>query len=54
MKRIADEGYETSLREGLRLELIASDEHGRKNVKPGMVAERRLGIQERGRTQAKG
>ena len=52
VKQIADEGYETSLREGLRLELIASDEYGRKNVSPEMVAERRRAIQERGRAQS--
>ena len=52
VKAIANEGYKTSLREGLRLELIASDEHGRKNVSQGMVAERRKGIQERGRAQS--
>ncbi len=52
VKRIADEGYETSLREGLRLELIASDEYSRKNVNQEMVAERRRAIQERGRAQA--
>ena len=52
VKQVADEGYETTLREGLRLELIASEEYGRKNVSQAMVAGRRRGIQERGRAQA--
>jgi enoyl-CoA hydratase len=51
VKRIADEGYHTSLREGLRLEFIASDEYSRRNNPETRVAERRAGIQERGRTQ---
>jgi enoyl-CoA hydratase len=51
VKRIAEEGYETSLREGLRLEAIASDEYSRRNDPQSHVAERRIGIQERGRAQ---
>ena len=51
VKRIADEGYETSLREGLRLELIASDEYSARNSPQARVAERRAAIQERGRAQ---
>jgi enoyl-CoA hydratase len=54
VKRIADEGYETSLREGLRLELIASDEYSRRFNPQRNVAGRRAGIQQRGRAQQEG
>ena len=51
VKRIADEGYETTLSEGLRLEQLASDEYSRRNNPQSHVADRRIAIQERGRTQ---
>ena len=51
VKRVYDEGYATTLREGLRLEARTSIEHARA-VRPGDVAARRRGVQERGRSQS--
>ena len=51
IKRVYDEGYATSLAEGLRLEGRASVEHSR-SVRPADIAERRARIQQRGRTQS--
>jgi enoyl-CoA hydratase len=51
IKRVYDEGYATSLAEGLRLEGRASLEHSRA-VRPEEIAARRASIQQRGRTQS--
>jgi enoyl-CoA hydratase len=51
IKRVYDEGYATSLAEGLRLEGRASVEHSR-SVRPADIAERRARIQQRGRDQS--
>ena len=52
IKRIMDAGWHDTLSNGLQTELVASREHG-KTQKPGeKVAERRQGIQARGRTQS--
>ena len=53
VKRIAHEGFAATLADGLALELRASRAH-RESVTPEMVAERRKGIQERGRAQQAG
>jgi enoyl-CoA hydratase len=54
VKRIANEGYGTTLREGLLLEQLAGDDYSRKNRPETRVAERRIAIQERGRGQQVG
>lgn len=51
VKRIMDEGWNATLGEGMAIEDSASREHMRANVSPDAVAERRRGIQERGRSQ---
>jgi enoyl-CoA hydratase len=51
IKRVYDEGYATSLAEGLRLESRAALEHSR-GVRPEEIAARRASIQQRGRTQS--
>ncbi len=51
IKRVYDEGYATSLAEGLRLEGRASVEHSR-SVRPADIAGRRATIQQRGRAQS--
>jgi enoyl-CoA hydratase len=51
IKRVYDEGYATSLAEGLRLEARASLEHSR-SVRPEDIAGRRARIQQRGRAQS--
>ncbi|MBI1816726.1 MAG: enoyl-CoA hydratase [Deltaproteobacteria bacterium] len=50
-KRVIDEGYATTLGEGLRLETKASTEHARE-LTPEQIATRRAGIQARGRQQS--
>jgi enoyl-CoA hydratase len=50
IKRVINEGYNTTLGEGMRLEKEASRKH-MESVTPEMVAARRKGIQERGRQQ---
>jgi enoyl-CoA hydratase len=52
VKRVYDEGYRTTLDEGLRLEGRVSVEHARA-VRPEQVAARRRGVQERGRSQSR-
>jgi enoyl-CoA hydratase len=52
IKRVYDEGFRTSLGEGLRIEAKASVEHARA-VRPEHVAARRRAIQERGREQSR-
>jgi enoyl-CoA hydratase len=52
VKRVYDEGYRTTLAEGLRLEGRTSVEHARA-VRPEQVAARRRGLQERGRAQSR-
>lgn len=49
IKRIIDAGWHTTLDDGLRLELEASQAH---EVRPENVAERRAAIQSRGRRQS--
>jgi len=51
-KRVIDQGFATTFGEGLRLETSASTEHAR-TLAPEQVAERRRGIQQRGRSQSK-
>ena len=51
-KRVIDDGYGTTLREGLRLEATASQAHVA-SVTPEQIAARRHAIQERGRAQTK-
>lgn len=51
VQRIMDEGWNSTLGEGMAIEDAASREHMQKNVSPDAVAERRKGIQERGRSQ---
>ena len=50
-KRVIDEGFAETLRDGRRIETEANREHGRK-VKPEQIAERRRAIMDRGRSQA--
>ncbi len=49
--RIMDEGWATSLEDGLRIEQMASQAHSKREVRAEKVAERRAGIQQRGREQ---
>lgn len=51
VKRVYDEGYQTTLGEGLRLEGRTSIEHARA-VRPEHVASRRRDVQSRGRSQS--
>lgn len=51
VKRVYDEGYQTTLGEGLRLEGRTSIEHARA-VRPEQVAARRSDVQRRGRSQS--
>jgi enoyl-CoA hydratase len=53
IKRQIDDGYATTLADGLRLESERSREHA-KTVSPANVGERRRSIQERGRSQRGG
>jgi enoyl-CoA hydratase len=52
IKQIIDQGYWTTLAEGMQIELEASQAH-RESVTADMVRERRLGIQDRGRGQVR-
>jgi enoyl-CoA hydratase len=52
IKRIMDEGWNSSLAEGLDIEHQASTAHGRAEVRPEKVAARRAAIQSRGREQS--
>jgi enoyl-CoA hydratase len=52
IKRVYDEGYATTLAEGLRLEARAAAQHARA-VRPEEIAARRLAIQARGREQSR-
>lgn len=52
VKRVYDEGYQTTLGEGLRLEGRVSVEHARA-VRPEQVASRRRDVQQRGRSQSR-
>ena len=51
-KRVIDEGYGTTFREGLRVETTASKAHAA-SVTPESIAARRRAVQERGRSQTK-
>jgi enoyl-CoA hydratase len=53
VKRVIDEGYATTLADGLALEARASREHAR-GVKPEEVEARRRAVQQRGRAQTGG
>ncbi len=52
IKRIMDLGWHTDLGDGLAIERQASEMHGRTEVRPEKVAERRAAIQHRGRRQS--
>lgn len=52
VKRVYDDGYRTTLADGLRNEGRVSVEHARA-VRPEHVAARRKGVQERGRSQSR-
>jgi enoyl-CoA hydratase len=52
IKRIMDEGWHTTLAEGLEIEGRASRTHGRAEVRPEKIAARRAAIQARGREQS--
>jgi enoyl-CoA hydratase len=52
-KRVIDEGYSTTMAEGLAIESRASREHAR-SLTPGAVAARRASVQQRGREQMGG
>lgn len=51
-KQLIDEGYATTLDEGLHLEMRASAEHAL-SLTPEQIAVRRLAIQQRGRAQSR-
>ena len=51
--RIMDEGWASSLDEGLRLEKEANLAHGRREVRAERIAARRADIQNRGRDQSR-
>jgi enoyl-CoA hydratase len=53
IKRIMDQGWYSTLGEGMAIELDASQAHSRRELTPEKVAARRKGIQERGRTQSR-
>jgi enoyl-CoA hydratase len=53
IRRIMDAGWSATLDEGMRIEDAASRAHSEGQVRAENVAERRAGIQERGRAQAK-
>ncbi len=52
--RVIDEGWHTTLTEGLQLELKATKAHDRKHRSASKVAQRRKAIQERGRERGRG
>lgn len=52
IKRIIDAGWDTTLAEGMDIELAASTAHSQREVTPEKVAERRAAIQSRGRQQS--
>jgi enoyl-CoA hydratase len=53
IKRVIDAGWQSTLEQGLAMELAASEAHSRAEVRPGKVAERRAAIQARGREQSR-
>jgi len=53
IKRIIDAGWDTTLAEGMEIELAASAAHSQREVTPEKVAERRAAIQNRGRQQSR-
>jgi len=53
IRRIMDEGWNSTLGEGLAIEHDASRAHARGELTPEKVAARRKGIQERGRNQSR-
>ena len=52
IRRIMDEGWASTLAEGLQIEQQASAAHGRREVRPEKIAARRGDIQRRGRDQS--
>jgi enoyl-CoA hydratase len=54
IRHIMDEGWNTTLDAGMQIELIANQAHSKAEVPAASVAARRVGIQDRGREQAKG
>ncbi len=53
IKRIMDEGWHTTLGDGLEIELRANREHSKAEVRADKVASRRAAIQARGREQSR-
>ena len=53
IRRIMDQGWYSTLGEGMAIELDASRAHARGELTPEKVAARRKGIQERGRNQSR-
>ena len=51
IKTIMDQGWQTTLAEGLEFEALANTEHGSREVRSEKVAARRKDIQARGRAQ---
>jgi enoyl-CoA hydratase len=51
-KRIIDDGFAATFADGLRIETTANREHAR-GLTPALIAERRRGVQDRGRTQSR-
>ena len=51
-KRVIDDGFAASFADGLRIETEASRDHARA-ITPATIAERRAGVQARGRQQAR-
>jgi len=51
-KRVIDAGFGTTFSDGMALEAKASRDHAR-SVTPAMLAERRAGVQDRGRNQSR-
>jgi len=54
IRHIMDEGWNTTLDAGMQIELMANQAHSKAEVPAASVAARRVGIQDRGREQAKG
>jgi hypothetical protein len=52
-KRVIDEGYATTMADGLAIESRASREHAR-SLTPEALAARRAGVEQRGREQVGG
>jgi enoyl-CoA hydratase len=53
IRRIMDQGWHSTLGEGMAIELDASHAHSRRELTPEKVAARRKSVQERGRNQSR-